>query len=710
MRHLASFFFGLLSVSTYAAPAKEVTDILAPPPALPPGVNPKAVPAPSPRTTLWSIGDPTDQEQYYLELINRARANPIAEGLRLAGLTDPDVKLAYTQFKVNLVLMQTEMSLLPVAPPLAMNAKLIQAARLHSNDQLTNKFQGHTGSNGSTVQNRIVDAGFSPTYYGENVYAASKSTQFGHAAFEVDWGAGNGGMQPDRGHRAISHAGFREVGIGIKEGTNGSYGPQVITQDYAIPAGENLPFVTGVAYYDFNGNNFYDPGEGIGGLTVNVEGSSYHGVTASSGGYAVPVPAGVAVRGVTFSAPGFSSSTTAVFTGSNNVRVDLKPAYAPPQVTGPANPVAGVASSYQISGVAGATAYEWKAVSKTASPVDAANDLTRVIPAVSDYTVLSTAVKHEGTASYHLIQPKGKDEVLLYKTPLRGGASASLQFQNRLAAASNVQKALVQVSTDGGATWTTVDTQTGSGNGQAAFSQRSVSLSSVNGKDFLLRFNFTISGSGSYNTANNATTGWYVDTVTFTNVYDTSGASVSPSGSASSFPFQPASPGSWLLSARAVLPGRATDFGPATEVTAVSAPAQPAYASWSLQFELLGGLLPGTLSGDLLGDFNKDGLSNLAAYAFGLSPVAPLVNSVLQPSSVAGALRLDYPRATDRPDVSVTPQVSTDLKTWYAPGQQGAPAGFSDTLISTAGNVETRRASVPASGKTYYLRVKVTKL
>src|SRR5688500_277064 len=97
-------------------------------------------------TTLWSIGAPTDQEQYYLELINRARANPTAEGARLAATTDPEVLTYYTGYAVNLSMMQNEMSALVVAPPLAMNAKLLQSARGHSNDQFVNSFQGHTGS------------------------------------------------------------------------------------------------------------------------------------------------------------------------------------------------------------------------------------------------------------------------------------------------------------------------------------------------------------------------------------------------------------------------------------------------------------------------------------------------------------------------------------------------------------------------------------
>jgi hypothetical protein len=50
----------------------------------------------------YSHGDPTAEEQYMLELINRARANPPAEGLRLQATTDPDILGAYSYFQVDL--------------------------------------------------------------------------------------------------------------------------------------------------------------------------------------------------------------------------------------------------------------------------------------------------------------------------------------------------------------------------------------------------------------------------------------------------------------------------------------------------------------------------------------------------------------------------------------------------------------------------------
>jgi len=69
-------------------------------------------------TVLYSIGQPTDEEQLYLEFINRSRANPPPEGVRLASTTDPYVLAAYEYFIVNrtwgLPLIRSVSSSLPV--------------------------------------------------------------------------------------------------------------------------------------------------------------------------------------------------------------------------------------------------------------------------------------------------------------------------------------------------------------------------------------------------------------------------------------------------------------------------------------------------------------------------------------------------------------------------------------------------------------------
>ncbi len=129
--------------------------------------------------TLYSIGNPTGEEQLYLEYINRARANPPAEWVLLANTTDPEVTSAYDFFGVNLVTMMNEFAAINPAPPLSFNAELIEAARLHSGDMFTNVFQGHYTWNPATG---AMDSSKSPGYrmdlvgynwlsYGENVFS-----------------------------------------------------------------------------------------------------------------------------------------------------------------------------------------------------------------------------------------------------------------------------------------------------------------------------------------------------------------------------------------------------------------------------------------------------------------------------------------------------------------------------------------------------------
>jgi hypothetical protein len=274
---------------------------------------------------LYSIGSPTNEEQFYLELINRARANPLTEGTRLATTTDTDVLSAYGSFIVNLVLMQTQFALIAPEPPLSMNATLSTAARAHSQNMLQNNYQGHNGPDGSlTTRLQAYTSGANGWSLGENVYAYSKSVWYGHAGFEVDWGGTilTGGMQSPPGHRQnIHNTGFREVGIGVVLGSNGGVGPQLVTQDFGSTGGL-LPFVTGVVYRDLNHNGFYDPGEGLGGVTITVSNANTYAVTASSGGYSVPVPGGGNYT-VTFSGGSAPTDQKNVSVGSDqNVKAD----------------------------------------------------------------------------------------------------------------------------------------------------------------------------------------------------------------------------------------------------------------------------------------------------------------------------------------------------------------------------------------------------
>jgi uncharacterized protein YkwD len=239
----------------------------------------------------YSHGEPSAEEQYMLEVINRARANPPAEGLRLQATTDPDILGAYAYFQVNLAKLVADFAGYPPRAPLAFNANLIAAARGHSQDMVVNDFQGHFGSNGSSLTTRIEGAGYTGwNALAENVYAYAKSVVYGHAGFNVDWGV------PSLGHRQniMNFSGsdpvYTEIGIGIVSDTSPStgVGPLVVTEDFGRRSGQL--FVLGVAYRDLDRDGFYSVGEGLADITVTTSQGNY-AYTSASGGYAIPLVA-----------------------------------------------------------------------------------------------------------------------------------------------------------------------------------------------------------------------------------------------------------------------------------------------------------------------------------------------------------------------------------------------------------------------------------
>ena len=556
----------------------------APPPA--PPVEHRVLPPepPSPRPqgpTLYSIGDPTDEEQLYLEYINRSRANPPAEGVRLANTTDTDVVSAYTTFKVDLALMQSQFNAITAAPPLAMNSQLLAAARLHSGDMFTNQFQGHNGSDGSTLGQRATAQGYPWSTLAENVFSSSKSVWYGHAGFNVDWGTNAGGMQNPPGHRDnIANSAYREVGVGVVDGRNGTVGPQLVTQDFGTRQSAT-PLISGVAYYDFNTNDFYDIAEGIGGVTVDVSGSSYHAVTANSGGYAVPVP-GNGTYAVTFTAPGLATNQQQVTVSSlQNVKVDYLPAYSPPMISGP-NP-AGLNQSnfYAFTPVGAATRYQWEQTQLLpfAAVEDAENGLANVTAVTSPgYSVIDGSVKFAGNNSFHLAHPSPPtDQFLTLNYTLRPGASSQLTFYSQLSWANSTQVARAQVSTDNGSTWQEVWSQAGTGgNGENSFTQRAVSLNSFAGQPIKIRFMYDFTGGQFFPQTDGV--GFYIDNISVTGAEQLSNPAVTDIPSGTSFAFYPTNSGDFSLRVRAQVSSRYLDWGPLLRVTATT------LAPVSLQF------------------------------------------------------------------------------------------------------------------------------
>ena len=537
--------------------------------------------------TLYSIGDPTDEEQLYLELINRARADPQGESLRLKNTDDPLILNAYstnvTGFSVDLNLMVSQFTTISNQPPLSMNAKLLTAARLHTKDMFDHQFQGHTDHAGAgSPGTRIAAQNYSAVYSGENVYAYAQSVFHGHAGFEVDWGGTpeQGGIQTPPGHRDNIHfANFLEVGIGVTNGINGSVGPQIVTQDFGTRVGTdsdpNAVFITGVAYYDFNNNGFYDLGEGIGGVTVKVVGENYYAVTGDSGGFSVPV-FNNATYAVQFTASGLSNQVAAVVSLANSVKQDYRPAYTPPVIAGPTLVSAAQAHAFTFSTVGAATSYQWQQYRRLAfTAVEGAENglTTNVTATVSPgYAVVTNDVKNSGLYSFHLAHPTNAlvPQVLTLNRLLRPSATSQVIFSSRLAYAATGEVARCQISLTAGSSWQDVWTQAGTdSSGESTFTQRAVSLAAYTGQQIMVRFVYDYVGGGYYPLSMDLNYyGLYLDDISVSNAEELIEPVVTDIPTGTAFSFNPASTGDYALRVRAKVSNRVLDFGPAKLVSA----------------------------------------------------------------------------------------------------------------------------------------------
>ncbi|MGW1027778.1 CAP domain-containing protein [Streptomyces sp. NPDC002577] len=91
--------------------------------------------------------------------------------------------------------------------PLTLNATLTKAAQAHSDDMASHQNMSHTGSDGSDPGQRITQAGYTWSTYGENVaYGYSTPEQVME------------GWMSSPGHKAnILNCSFKEIGVGLAE-------------------------------------------------------------------------------------------------------------------------------------------------------------------------------------------------------------------------------------------------------------------------------------------------------------------------------------------------------------------------------------------------------------------------------------------------------------------------------------------------------------
>src|SRR5215208_2812156 len=155
------------------------------------------------------------------------------------------------------------------AQPLAFHGDLNEAADAHTAWMLGTDTFSHTGSGGSTATQRMTAAGYDfEGSWGsaENIAWASLRTPSG-LRDEVDLLHSN--LMDSPGHRTnLLNDTYREIGIGFATGHYQRWDSAFVTQDFARTI--TGPILTGVAFDDRDGDHVYDPGEGLGGLSVTV--------------------------------------------------------------------------------------------------------------------------------------------------------------------------------------------------------------------------------------------------------------------------------------------------------------------------------------------------------------------------------------------------------------------------------------------------------
>lgn len=247
-------------------------------------------------------------EQYMLELVNRARLDPAAE----AALYGVDLGTISATSK----------------QPLAANDLLLAAAENHSQWMLDTDTFSHTGANGSDPGTRMAAAGYSFTgqwSWGENIaWQGTTGTLNLIAAINAEHAA----LFRSDGHREnMLNDTFQELGMGIRTGqftaSGTTYNAAMVTEDFA-KSGTGA-FLTGVAYTDTDGNDFYSVGEGRGGVQIAAQlvgGATTTVTTDAPGGYDSKLAAGT--YNVTMSGGGLGAALGMTITLANrNIKLDL---------------------------------------------------------------------------------------------------------------------------------------------------------------------------------------------------------------------------------------------------------------------------------------------------------------------------------------------------------------------------------------------------
>ncbi len=220
------------------------------------------------------------QEVYLLELVNRARFDPLAESARLG---------------VDLTAGLSAAELFRLAPsePLALNSILTDSARAHSQDMAAREFFAHINPDGLDPTQRAQNAGYSGQA-GENIAAGYVDLDAAHKAWLESIGHRKNVLSLHEDFTADFR--YTEFGAGIYFPGGGAPYSSYYTQLFGVPSPQTT-YVLGVVYDDTDSDEFYSVGEGRAGVRIDIIPDGAETPTASyttdaAGNYQIALAAG----------------------------------------------------------------------------------------------------------------------------------------------------------------------------------------------------------------------------------------------------------------------------------------------------------------------------------------------------------------------------------------------------------------------------------
>ncbi len=212
------------------------------------------------------------EEQLIVELINRARLDPLGEVSRLgeglaSGVTSsPSAALA-------------------VDPILSISA------RGHSQDMDNRDFFNHTNPDGDGPGARAIDDGYGSGFVGENIGWIGSS--FTPSNIQARAEAHHANLWESDGHqRNLMDEDWTKIGVGYDYGDYLGYnGSTFVTEVFGAGGGN---YLTGVVIDDDDSDGFYDIGEGQGDVRITAfDGEdTFATATWDAGGYTLALPPG----------------------------------------------------------------------------------------------------------------------------------------------------------------------------------------------------------------------------------------------------------------------------------------------------------------------------------------------------------------------------------------------------------------------------------